>query len=287
MTYGQVDPLDQLWKDIEKRKSQNKFKYELTSAYDTKILNACGIDIFILKQEYVYESKNKRYVRGNDDYYGQKCGIGIRTKEGILTSKHLFEPWKSDSSSLPVKGFASVRTSLKYKSLKDTISTTQEEGKFSIDSGNNLIRYSIGQLEKKKCDIIQPDSTGVLMLFYLTHKADSINRRIFKYTPYWKDGVSTIDTLWLNKSLAGGVFINVDTTAGKSNFFMTGILSDDLKTGFKLYKLTENIPKNTSVKSDSNKTKKTDSKADKKSSKLKKDHLHNIPKKNVDENKRE
>jgi len=285
---AQTDPMDNFWKDVEKRKAQKQSSEGLSEEYYNKLLSACGMEIIILQQEYIYELKNKRYVRGNGDYYGRKFGIGVRTKQGIVSSKHLNEPWKSDTSSLPEKGYIPVKTSVKYKSLKDLHSTSFEEGKYSISSGDHLIRYTFGQVEKSEDVIQQPDSIGLLMLFFRDHQADTVSRKIVKYRPIWKEGASMLDTQWVNKSLTGGVFVNVDTTDGGTDYILTGILSDDLTSGFMLYKLTELIQKKVSGKSGtSGGFKNTSSRAVKKVSTSKGNDLSEPTRQNNEEIKKE
>ncbi|MEP6795618.1 MAG: hypothetical protein ABJB16_14915 [Saprospiraceae bacterium] len=250
-SFSQQGTLDDFWKDVEKRKGLNKINKEaLTVKYDSKLIKICGNNIIILQQDYVYEKKNKRYVKGSDDYYGRKFGVGIRTEEGIIASKHLIDPWNRDSSSLILKGYAPVRTSVHYMSVLDTVTAVQEEGKYSLSGGDHLIRYSFDQIEKDENKGVQPDSTGLLMLFYQDMENDSIKRIIVDFNPKWTGDGAVIDTQWINRQLIGGVYFNADSTVAKSNFIITGILGSEMQRGFKLYKLINSIPEKSSGKSE-------------------------------------
>src|SRR5688500_10878355 len=92
-SFGQ-DPLDNFWKDVERRKNLKKDALaDQGSRYDSIIVRDAGNKIFIVEQAYVYEKKNKRYVKGADDFYGVSYGVGVGFSNGILTSTHLQYPW--------------------------------------------------------------------------------------------------------------------------------------------------------------------------------------------------
>src|SRR5688500_4575747 len=72
------DPLDHFWKDVERRKSLKKDALaDQSSKYDSIIVRDAGSKIFIVQQAYVYEKKNKRYVKDADDFYGVSYGVGV------------------------------------------------------------------------------------------------------------------------------------------------------------------------------------------------------------------
>lgn len=247
--FGQTDPMDKFWKDVERRKAQKQDVDQTASPLYDKLQNAIGQNIIVLQQEYVYERKNKRYVRGLDDRYGSKYGIGVRTEEGIVTSAHLLEPWVSDSSQLSNKGYTPVKTAVTFRSLVDSSYSRQEEEKYTVYIGNQLIRYSFGGDGAAESKLSLTDSSGILVLFYSTPVVDSIRREMVSYTPTWHDDASSIDSMWLHKNLIGGVYVLMDSIDDKYEFVITGILSDNISTGFKLIKLSAINQKKSSGKS--------------------------------------
>ncbi|MGB3081226.1 MAG: hypothetical protein WBB31_19240 [Saprospiraceae bacterium] len=240
--FSQSGTLDDFWKDIERRKGLKKNDSDaLTLKYESQILNAFGKRIILLQQDYIYEKKNKRYLRGNDDFYGREYGIGFADKEGIITSKHMAVPWKDDQSLLASKGYTPVRTNIQFRPIVDTLLSSKEEGKYFITTGETLIRYQLGQQQETGNELPQPATTGLLLLFYRDSVKDTVRGRIIEFKPQWIEGVAEIDTPWLNKHLIGGFFVNTDTIDTKLNFAITGILSGETIAKFKLIQLKDNI----------------------------------------------
>ena len=237
-SFGQTDPMDKFWKDVERRKAQKQDADRTAAPLYDKLQNAIGQNIIVLQQEYVYERKNKRFVRGLDDRYGSQYGIGVRTEQGIVTSTQLLEPWVSDSSQLLNKGYTPVKTAVNFRSLVDSSYSRQEEEKYTIYIGNQLIRYSFGGNEAAESKLSLTDSSGILVLFYSTSVADSIRREMLNYTPSWHEDASAIDSVWFHKNLIGGVYVLMDSMENKYEFAITGILSENTSTGFKLIKLS-------------------------------------------------
>lgn len=241
-SYGQTDPLDDFWRDVERRKSLKKKELkDITSKYESRILTSFGNRIYVLQQDYIYENKDIRYVRGNDDYYGRVYGIGVSTDEGIVTSKHLLQPWKHDNSLLPSKGYSPVLTNIEIKSIEDTIVVRKDEGKYDINYLNGLTRYPNYKQGSPWGAFVHPDSFGILMLIYHEVQSDTFVRKIVEFKPKWKEGIAEIDTQLMSKELIGGLFFNLDTTQGKSDIVITAILSGDVKSEFKLVGLSDHL----------------------------------------------
>lgn len=263
---GQTDPLDDFWKDVERRKSVKKTELQdVTTKFESKILSSWGAKIFILQQDYLYEKKNVRYVRGNDDYYERAYGIGIAINEGIVTSNHLFQPWNHDNSLLPSKGYSPVLTNVEIKSLTDTLFIKKEEGKYEIHTSDGLARYPFNKQESNGSGIVEPDSFGLLMIFYHETLSDSFITKIVEYKPKWVEGMAAIDTQLLSKEIIGGLFFNMDTSQGKSDIFITAIISGDVESEFKLVGLSDHLSSKptdkTKERSDPKKTKGNDGKS--------------------------
>jgi hypothetical protein len=229
--FSQSDSLDDFWKDIDRRKGMKK--NDLTEKYDSIIMKTFENKVYIVRQDYVYENNNKRYVKEADDYYSQIYGIGVATRAGILTSKHLFEPWKNDHSLLIEKGFTPIRTEVEMKIVSDTFFTRKDEGKYEIMVQDSFALYPFKK-EDTNSDHIQPDSIGLLVLFYHNSHKDSIWRTIISFNPKWSHGVAEIDTQLNSNQLIGGLFVNADTLHDKGAFNITGMLSADYNHHFKL-----------------------------------------------------
>ena len=247
--FSQTDPLDNFWKDVERRKALSKKTEESDSKTREMIIDSCGAQIVILDQDYVYELKNKRYVRNEDGAYGSVRGIGVLTSKGLLCSKHLLEPWWSDHASLSAKGYTPLRTSCRFRSMKDPAMKEIEEGKYSINTGDHFISYPIALSSEVKYELAQPDSAGLLMMFYKTTKADSVRTALYQFKPLWMDGSSAIDTQWISPELLGGIFINTDTSSNKTVVYhISGLLSRNHDQGFALFPIKEDKPRKPSSK---------------------------------------
>lgn len=248
--FSQTDPLDNFWRDVERRKALAKKSEDSDVKTRSMIIDSCGSQIIILDQDYVYEFKNKRYVRNEDDSYGSVRGIGIQTPKGILCSKHLLEPWSSDHSLLSGKGYTPIRTSCRFRSMKNSTMTQIEEGKYSISTSDHFISYPIEPSSEVKYELAQPDSTGHLLLFYRTTKVDSVRIALYQFKPLWMDGSSIIDTQWISPELLGGIFINTDTSSHKTAVYhISGLLSRNHDQGFALFPIKEDKPRNPNSKS--------------------------------------
>lgn len=247
---GQTDPLDNFWKDVERRKAHSKKTEESDIKATSIIFDSCGAQIIVLNQDYVYEFKNKRYVRNEDGFYGSVTGIGIQTSKGILSSSHLVEPWRSDNPVLSSKGYTPIRTSLRFRSLKDSTMSQIEEGKYSISIGDHFISYPMEVSLAFKDEPVQPDSSGLLMLFYGTTKVDSFQTQVYNFKPLWKNRASAIDTQWLTPELLGGIFINIDSFSHKTvRYRISGLLSRNHDQEFALFPIKEDKPRKSTGKS--------------------------------------
>lgn len=250
LSYGQTDPLDDFWKDVERRKGMKKkeFKDEAIK-FKSKILSSYGNSIFIVQQDYIYEKKNIRYVKDDDEYYDRIYGVGVATDIGLLTSKHLFQPWRNNNSLLPSKGYSPILTTVKIKSYSDTVVVTKEEGKYTVSAMSSLALYPFYKDDGIGNRIVKPDSAGLLMLFYHASQEDTFTTKIIEYKAKWKEGVAEIDTQLMSKQLIGGLFFNVDTTQGSSVIVITALISGDEENDFKLIGLSDHMSIKSSDKS--------------------------------------
>lgn len=234
---SQTDPLDDYWRDVEKRKSLKSRANDEASIYDSIIFKNFGSSIYIVRQDYVYTKKNIRYVRNEDDYYGRSYAVGILTQGGIITGKHIYEPWNLENSNLPAKGYAPLRTTLSSKSIIDIAFITESKNDCIVLPQNDLVVYPISHSNTTSTRVASPDTNGTLMLLYHDSITDSFSRKIFKFSPAWEKGFASIDSQWINKDLIGGVYMNNDSTVNSTPVLISAILTKQPSGGFELISL--------------------------------------------------
>lgn len=217
----------------------------LVSSEQEFIKSALDSAVFILRQDYVLIDTfdNRVYTQENKDYFGRFYSLAILTDSILITTKKIFEPYKTDTAYNYYKrryGWKAEVTSFKYRELYSNSFNELDYEVYNYNLNDTITDSLIVWQDKKyiiprniennslQAILNTEDSTGWTFLVYMDQDISicdtcAVKYSIFKTKPDFNNNGILERQIQLN-NVIGGFYIIPKVTTGIVRFKPAGII---------------------------------------------------------------
>lgn len=234
---------------------------DLTSEGQKMVKQAFSNAFVLVRQNYVIaDSNHSKYGLGDEDFFGRKVGIGVRTDYGLAMLTSVAQPWKEDASFNQYKDNYKPEVSrTEFKELKDTAFKAMDKPADSFILANNAsIAYAPEIICQNALTATLPEPgkvTGWLVLLtseqpIITNHNSALSIDVYKQTITFEQKklnypIESNSSL-SSKNIIGGIFVVPEYETGKIIFKYVGLIEKS-KEGWILVLTTKDVLQNISA----------------------------------------